>query len=81
MIYYELGERECGTMNEKHLKAGLVGFGVGAASAPMPCVTEGVDLVAISSSDVSICGQDAYPDADIYRDFRELVARERPFAS
>lgn len=66
-------------MNEKHLKAGLVGFGAwGQHHANAIKVTEGVDLVAIAvPSDASAsAAKDAYPDADIYRDFRELVARE-----
>ena len=66
-------------MNEKHLKAGLVGFGAwGQHHANAIKVTEGVDLVAIAvPSDASAsAAKDDYPDADIYRDFRELVARE-----
>ena len=66
-------------MNEKHLKAGLVGFGAwGQHHANAIKVTEGVDLVAIAvPSDASAsAAKGAYPDADIYRDFRELVARK-----
>ncbi|MAI31443.1 MAG: dehydrogenase [Planctomycetaceae bacterium TMED240] len=66
-------------MSDGNVRAGLVGFGAwGQHHANAIKVTEGVDLVAIAArSDASTAAaKEAYPDADIYSDFNELVARD-----
>ena len=66
-------------MSDGNVRAGLVGFGAwGQHHANAIKVTEGVDLVAIAArSDSSIAAaKEAYPDADVYSDFNELIARD-----
>ena len=66
-------------MSDGNVRTGLVGFGAwGQHHANAIKVTEGVDLVAIAArSDSSIAAaKEAYPDADVYSDFNELIARD-----
>ena len=66
-------------MSDGNVRAGLVGFGAwGQHHANAIKVTEGVDLVAIAArSDASIAAaKEAYPGADVYSDFNELIARD-----
>lgn len=66
-------------MSDAPLRFGLVGFGAwGGHHANAITVTEGAELVAISAQSESsrTRAQETYPDADVYADFRELVARE-----
>lgn len=61
------------------VRVGLVGFGAwGQHHANAIRVTEGAELVAIAArSDASVAAaREAYPDADVYGDFRQLVARD-----
>ena len=61
------------------MRYGLVGFGAwGGHHANAITVTEGAQLVAIAarSPDSVAKAQQAYPDATVYSDFRELVARD-----
>jgi len=66
-------------MSDENVRAGLVGFGAwGQHHANAIKVTEGVDLVAIAArSDASTtAAKEAYPSADVYSDFNELIARD-----
>lgn len=66
-------------MSLKNLRAGLVGFGAwGQHHANAIKVTEGVDLVAIAarSESSTVAAKEAYPGADVYSDFNELIARD-----
>ncbi|MFK8113155.1 MAG: Gfo/Idh/MocA family protein [Rubripirellula sp.] len=66
-------------MSDKPVKVGLVGFGAwGQHHANAITVTEGAELVAIAArSETSVAAaKEAYPNAEVYSDFRELVARQ-----
>ncbi len=66
-------------MSDGNVRAGLVGFGAwGQHHANAIKVTEGVDLVAIAarSDSSTAAAKEAYPDADVYSDFNELIARD-----
>ena len=66
-------------MSEKPVRFGLVGFGAwGGHHANAITVTNGAELVAIAArSDQSVAAaKEAYPNATIYNDFQELVARD-----
>ena len=66
-------------MSDGNVRAGLVGFGAwGQHHANAIKVTEGVDLVAIAarSDSSTAAAKGAYPDADVYSDFNELIARD-----
>ena len=66
-------------MNDKPVRFGLVGFGAwGEHHANAITVTDGAQLVAIAArSDSSVAAaKEAYPDAQVYNDFNELVARD-----
>ncbi len=66
-------------MSDGNVRAGLVGFGAwGQHHANAIKVTEGVDLVAIAarSDSSAAAAKEAYPDADVYSDFNELIARD-----
>ena len=65
-------------MSDKNVRAGLVGFGAwGQHHANAIKVTQGVDLVAISarSDSTTSAAREAYPEADVYSDFNDLIAR------
>lgn len=66
-------------MSNENVRAGLVGFGAwGQHHANAIQVTEGVDLVAIAarSDSSTAAAREAYPDANVYSDFNELIARD-----
>ncbi|QDT09821.1 Gfo/Idh/MocA family protein [Planctomycetes bacterium K23_9] len=66
-------------MSDKPVKFGLVGFGAwGQHHANAITVTEGAELVAIAArSDESVAAaRAAYPNATVYNDFNELIARD-----
>jgi myo-inositol 2-dehydrogenase/D-chiro-inositol 1-dehydrogenase len=66
-------------MINKPVRFGLVGFGAwGQHHANAITVTDGAELVAIAArSDASVeAAKKAYPAADVYNDFRELVSRD-----
>ncbi len=66
-------------MSDAPVRFGLVGFGAwGGHHANAITVTEGAELVAISArSEASVAAaREAYPDATVYSDFREMVARD-----
>ncbi len=66
-------------MSDGNVRTGLVGFGAwGQHHANAIKVTEGVDLVAIAarSDSSTVAAKEAYPDADVYSDFNELIARD-----
>ncbi len=66
-------------MVDAPLKFGLVGFGAwGGHHANAITVTEGAELVAIAarSEASAAAAKEAYPDADVYQDYRQLVARD-----
>ncbi len=66
-------------MSQTPVRFGLVGFGAwGQHHANAMAVTEGAQLVAIAArSDESVqAAKAAYPNADVYNDFNQLVARE-----
>ena len=61
------------------VRVGLVGFGAwGQHHANAISVTEGAELVAIAarSADSVNAAKDAYSSAEVYNDFRQLVARD-----
>lgn len=61
------------------VRVGLVGFGAwGQHHANAISVTEGAELVAIAARSASsvAAAKDAYPDAEVYEDFRKLVERD-----
>jgi myo-inositol 2-dehydrogenase/D-chiro-inositol 1-dehydrogenase len=71
--------REEVQVNEGPVRFGLVGFGAwGQHHANAITVTEGAELVAIAArSENSVAAaREKYPAADVYNDFRELVARD-----
>ncbi len=66
-------------MSDKPVRFGLVGFGAwGQHHANAITVTDGAELIAIAArSNASVeAAKTAYPDAEVYSDFRELVARD-----
>ncbi len=66
-------------MSQTAVRFGLVGFGAwGQHHANAIAVSEGAELVAIAArSDQSVAAaKEKYPDADVYQDFNELVARD-----
>ena len=66
-------------MNDHPVRFGLVGFGAwGGHHANAISVTDGAELVAIAarSAESTASAQKAYPEATVYSDFRELIARD-----
>lgn len=66
-------------MSEQPVRFGLVGFGAwGGHHANAITVTDGAELVAIAArSQESVArAEETYPDAKVYSDFRELIARD-----
>ena len=66
-------------MSEKPVRFGLVGFGAwGGHHANAITVTKDAELVAIAAhSPASVeRAKEAYPDAAVYADYRELIARD-----
>jgi myo-inositol 2-dehydrogenase/D-chiro-inositol 1-dehydrogenase len=66
-------------MSENAVRVGLIGFGAwGQHHANAISVTEGAQLVAIAAkSKLSVdAAKEAYPEADVYGDFRQLVERD-----
>lgn len=66
-------------MSDTPVRFGLVGFGAwGGHHAHAITVTQGAELVAIAarSEDSVAAAKQAYPDAIVYQDYRELVARD-----
>ncbi|NND97170.1 MAG: Gfo/Idh/MocA family oxidoreductase [Pirellulaceae bacterium] len=66
-------------MSDQPVRFGLVGFGAwGQHHANAITVTDGAQLVAIAArSDESVAAaKAAYPDAHVYNDFNEMVARD-----
>lgn len=66
-------------MSNAPVRFGLIGFGAwGQHHANSIHITEGAELVAIAArSDASVAAaREAYPDATVYSDYRELVQRE-----
>lgn len=66
-------------MSDKPVRFGLVGFGAwGQHHANAITVTAGAELVAIAArSDASVASaRQAYPAAQVYNDFRQLVGRD-----
>ncbi len=66
-------------MSVQPVRVGLVGFGAwGQHHAGAITVTDGAELVAIAArSDSSVAAaRTAYPSAEVYGDFRELIARD-----
>ncbi|WP_417739069.1 Gfo/Idh/MocA family protein [Rosistilla oblonga] len=66
-------------MSDRPVRFGLIGFGAwGQHHANAITVTDGAELVAIAArSDASVAAaKEKYPDAAVYNDYRELVARE-----
>lgn len=61
------------------VKYGLIGFGAwGAHHARAIAETAGAELVAIAASSATTCAaaRDQFPQATVYEDYRELVARD-----
>lgn len=66
-------------MNENAVKFGLVGFGAwGGCHANAIDVTAGAEIAAIAvrSEDSQAKAREAYPEATVYGDYRELLANE-----
>ncbi len=66
-------------MSEAPVRFGLVGFGAwGQHHANAITVTDGAELIAIAArSDASVAAaKEAYPNAAVYNDYRELVSRD-----
>jgi myo-inositol 2-dehydrogenase/D-chiro-inositol 1-dehydrogenase len=65
-------------MSERAVRFGLVGFGAwGQHHANAITVTDGAELVAIAArSDSSVeAARQAYPDAEVFNDYRKLASR------
>ena len=66
-------------MTHQSVKFGLIGFGAwGGCHANAINVTEGAEIVAIAvrSEESQSKAREAYPDAQVYGDYRELLANE-----
>ena len=66
-------------MSNTPVRFGLVGFGAwGQHHANAITVTDGAELVAVSarSDDSVAAAREKYPDAAVFNDFREMVARD-----
>jgi len=66
-------------MNEKPVKFGLIGFGAwGGCHANAIDVTEGAEIAAIAvrSEESQATAREAYPNATVYGDYRELLAND-----
>ena len=66
-------------MRMQNVRFGLIGFGAwGNCHAGAIDKTQGVELVAIAARSEETCAKarEAYPDAEVVSDYRELIARD-----
>jgi myo-inositol 2-dehydrogenase/D-chiro-inositol 1-dehydrogenase len=73
------GEFGSKTLNDFQIKFGLIGFGAwGKFHADAIAKTSGAALTAIAVASEASCAaaREAYPNASVYADYRELVHRE-----
>lgn len=66
-------------MSNQPTKCGLIGFGAwGRFHASAIAATSGAELVAVAATSQASCdaAREVYPNATVYSDYRELVARD-----